>query len=310
VNIPALLISTAMGAAFFGAASVYYYQPAFIKVDFAQFSVLNTDHAKARAAVSRLLINPASAQFDQLRSVEVETAKYVCGNVNAKENSGSYAGNRAFVYTIAIDFARIDDDGRIAQRHAPFTACPLSEEEKVAQRKLPISPATLSVLKTIQKNIPASSDPSTLSTLASQMSAGGRSSSGTSMEQELGQMGDRSGSGGQQEANSGNKQAAPDEESKWRGDRPPVAWPMFPRNHPLGRPTVNRTAAEAIALTKGVEDRWEQSKSLNAKVRPSSEEIKEAYRALLAIDRKNDEFPQAWAAFVRLRKIDREAGQT
>jgi hypothetical protein len=308
VNIPALLISIAVGATFFGLASAYYYQPSFTRVDLTQFSILSTNHSKARAAVSRLLINPASAQFDVLRSVEVETAKYVCGNVNAKDKSGAYAGNRAFVYTVSIDFARIDDDGRIAQRHAAFRACPVSEEETIARQKMSISPGALSVLKTIQENIPASSDTSTRSTLASQSSARGGSSSGASMTQQLGQLGGQSGSTGQQEANSGIK-TAPDDENEWRDDRPPATWPTFPPDHPLGRPTVKRTPAEAIALAKDVENRWAQSKSGNPKLRPSSEEIREACRALLAIDRKNEEFPKAWAAFVRLRKIDRDAGR-
>jgi hypothetical protein len=307
MNIPAALIATGVGAAFFGAASMYYYQPSFTNADYALVAMLTPTHSKARAAVSRLLINPASAQFDQMRSVEVDAAKHVCGNVNAKDKSGSYAGYHAFVYTVAIDFARIDDDGRIAQRHAAFMTCPISEEEKVAQQKMAISPGALSMVKTIQKHIPAG-DPSTLSTMASQMPAGGKSPSGAPMEQQLGQLGGQSRSGGQQEANSGIK-AAPDNESEWRSDRPPTTWPNFPSDHALGRSAAIRSPAQAVALAKDVEDRWEQSKSGNSKARPSSEEIKEACRALLAINPKNEEFPKAWGAFVRLRKIDREASQ-
>jgi hypothetical protein len=307
MNISAALVSAGVGAAFFGAASVYYYHPSLITADYALFEMFTMSHSRARAAVTRLLINPASAQFDVLRSVEADEAKYVCGNVKAKDKSGSYSGYRAFVYTVANDFARIDDDGRIAQRHVEFSACPISEEEEIAQQKMAISPGALSMLNTIQKAIPAG-NPSRLSTMASQISPEGKTSSGAPMEQQLGQLAGQSASGGQQ-ANSGSG-AAPDNETEWRSDRPPATWPTFPSDHPLGRPTAKRTPAQAIALAQDVEDRWAQSKSGNAKVRPSSEEIKEACRALLAINPKSEEFPNAWAAFVRLRKIDRDAGQS
>jgi hypothetical protein len=306
-NIPAALISAAVGAAFLGAASAYYYQPSLITPDDALFEMLTTSHSKARAAVSRLLINPPSARFDALRSVEADAAKYVCGKVNAKDKADSYAGYREFVYTVAIDFARIDDDGRIAQRHVAFKPCPISEEQQIAQQKTAISPGALSMLSIIQKNIPAS-DPSTLSTLASQTPAGSKTSSGASMTQQLGQLAGQSPSGGQQ-TNSGSG-AAPINETDWRGDRPPAAWPMFPSDHPLGRAAAKRTPAEAIAFAQDVDGRWAQSKSGNALVRPSSEEIREACRALLTIDPKSEEFPKAWGIFVRLRKIDRDAGQS
>jgi hypothetical protein len=314
MNIVAALVATAAGAAFFGAAHTYYYQPDFIDPDYTLLGMLNTNHSKARAAVSRLLIDPASAQFELLRSVEADAAKYVCGNVNAKDKSGSYAGYHAFVYAVAIDFAHIDDDGRIAQAHGAFRACPISEEEEAAKQKMAISPGALSIVKIIQKNI-TTDDPSALSTMASQTSQAGKLSSGGTTEQQLNKLGGQSGSAGQQSADSGSKAAsgskpALDNETEWRGDRPPAAWPVFPPDHPLGRPAARRTPAQAIALAKDVEDRWEQSKSGNPKIRPSSEEIREACRALLAIDPKNQEFPKAWAAFVRLRKIDREAGQT
>ena len=111
------------------------------------------------------------------------------------------------------------------------------------------------------------------------------------------------------QVNSGSG-AAPANATDRSGDRPPAAWPVFPSDHPLGRPAAKRTPAQAIAFAQDVEDRWERSKSGNAKVRPSSEETGEACRALLAIDPKSEEFPTAWAAFVRLHKIDRDAGQS
>jgi hypothetical protein len=96
-------------------------------------------------------------------------------------------------------------------------------------------------------------------------------------------------------------------EREWRGDRPPAAWPVFPSDHPLARPAQKRTTAQALALAKAIEERWERSKSGNAKARPSSDEIQEACRALLAISPNDCEFPKAWTAFVRLRKIERAA---
>jgi hypothetical protein len=309
MKIPAALISVGVGAVFFTVASVFYYQPSFIG-DYALEAILNTNHSRARAAVSRLLFNPASAQFDVLRSVQVDAAKYVCGHVNAKDKSGAYAGYKAFVYTVAIDFARIDDDGQIAQKHDAFKTCPLSEEEeKLEQQKLAISPGALSTLKTIQKVIPTA-DPSTLSTMASQLPSPAGKSPPATTEQQLGQLGQlagQPGSAGQQQSNLTFK-AALDSEGDWRGDRPPAAWPVFPREHPLSKPVKKRTTVQAITLAAGVEERWAQFKAGNSTARPSPDDIREALRGLLAIDPKDEGFPQAWAAFVRLRKIERDLG--
>jgi hypothetical protein len=319
MNIPAALISTAIGAAFFAAGYTFYIQPASFMTDYALPAMLAPNHAKARAAVSRLLLNPASAQFDLLRTVDADAAKYVCGDVNAKDQAGSYAGYHAFVYTVAVDFARIDDNGRISQKHAAFKACPTSDDEEAAQQKIAISPGALAAAKAIQKTIPASGDPAALSKMASRMPASEKVSSRGSMQQQLGRlagdpvpegrdggMSGREGGGG----TSGTRAADNTNESAWRSDRPPAAWPNFPPDHLLAKPTAIRTPAEAIALAQGVDDRWEESKSGNSRLRPSSDEIKEACRALLAIDPKNDQFPKAWAVFVRLRKIDREVGPT
>ena len=67
-----------------------------------------------------------------------------------------------------------------------------------------------------------------------------------------------------------------------------------------------RTAAEALALAKEIEARWDQSRTLQPPTkRVSSEEIRTTRCALLAIDPADKDYPQAWAAFVRLRNIDR-----
>jgi hypothetical protein len=210
-----------------------------------------------------------------------------------------------FVYTVAIDFARIDDAGRIAQRHVAFSACPISEEQQIAQQKMAISPGALSLLNKFQKSIPVSDDPSVLSTMASSQMPPGDTASGASMTQQLGQLAGQPSSGGQQ-ANSGGGASPMISGTDWRSDRPPATRPLFPPDDPLGRPAAKRTPAEAMAFAQDVENRWAQSKS-DARVRPSSEEIKEACRAMLAIDPKSEHFPKAWATFVRLRKIDRDA---
>ena len=61
MKLPAAFLSAAVGAVFFAVASLFYYQPAFMKDSLER--ILNTNHSKARAAVLRLLFNPASAEF-------------------------------------------------------------------------------------------------------------------------------------------------------------------------------------------------------------------------------------------------------
>jgi hypothetical protein len=285
--------------------------------------IMSPQHTKAKAAVSRLLVDPASAEFSSLRSVEADKAKFVCGAVKAKDRAGYYAAYREFVYTVAIDAARIDDDGWIAQKHAGFRPCPVAPEEKPQG-----APDAMTMAKAVEKIVPAAVN-SGLSTLASKMPAGGGGGSGGSLEQQVGHManqmtggplqaspsgsaglpgsGARSGSSGQQQASSTFK-AALGNESEWRGDRPPAAWPTFPFDHPLARSTLKRTTGLAFALAKDIEERWEQSRNGNAKARPTPDEVQEACRALLTIDPKDNEFPKAWASFVRLRKIERDIG--
>jgi hypothetical protein len=311
MNIPAAIISAAFGAALFAGMNAFHYRSSLITPEYSLGMIFATKHSKARTAVTRLLIDPASADFSALRSVEADAAEYVCGTVRAKDKSGHYAEYRAFVYTVATDLARIDDDGRIAHRHGVFRKCPISEEEDESLRKKPVTPGTASMVKAIQTIMPTAG-PSTLPTRTPGMSAGGVKSSGGTLEQQAGQMasqlsaGYQPGSVGQQGANSTFK-AALQKESEWRSEQPPAAWPTFPSDHPLARPAQKRTTEQAMALAKDVEDRWERSNSGAANSRPSPDEIKEACRALLAIDPKDDAYPKAWAAFVRLRRIDRAA---
>lgn len=332
MNLPAALISVGIGVAFFAAGSVFTYRPDLPKVD--TQDLLAPNHTKARAAVSRLLIHPASAEFTNLRSVQLDAASYVCGNVNATDRSGAYVGYRAFVYTVAIDFARIDDAEQIAQKHDAYRACPVTDNPAPGKQPIEISPNTLKIASAIQKSLPTM-DTSALSTVASQMAPAGGSPGG-SMEQQIGKLAAQSGSiatqraitlgqptAGQQtslaqQANASpkptadkvasNTKAMPFNEKEWSSDRPPAAWPVFPPEHPLAKTGRKRPSTEAIAAAKDVEDRLTRSVTGHPATRPSSSEIHEALRSLLLIDPKSEDFPQAWAAFVRLRKIQRDAG--
>jgi hypothetical protein len=310
MNGPAALIAAGIGALFFAAATTFYYQPAFIPSDYALDQILTTNHSKARAAVKRLLHDAASAKFDVMRSVDVDTGKYVCGSVNAKDRSGAYAGNKAFVYTVANDFARIDDDGQIAQRHVSYKLCPLSEEEeRVARLKLTISPGAIEMAKKLKQVMPAA-DESVLTDLSSQLSAG-RLPSGLASGQAVGRAMGASGSGGGPSGAGAVPSGAPfkatvETESEWRADRPPSAWPAFAADHPLARLGEVRSPAEALALAKDVETGWARFKLGETMMRPSVGAVQGAQRALLGIDPTDERFAQAWAAFVRLRKIERD----
>lgn len=305
MNVPGLLIATAFGAAFFAGEYVWYYQPAFINPD-VLISTFSSEHMKARAAVRKALIDPDSAKFSALRSIEAGAARYVCGGVEARDKSGQSIGT-AFVYTVAVDFARIDDDGRITHQHSGYRPCP-TEEDKVVQQRPALSPGVSSVVRTVQKVAPdvRMSVAPGLTTPAP--SAGGSSSGGT-MEQQVRELAARTvppdAANGQPPSPTANRGVA--KESEWQADRPPAAWPTFPPDHALARSTRKRTPSEALALAKDVEDRWKQAESsADISMRPSPEDINEACRALLTIDSRHAEYPKAWAAFARLQKISRD----
>ncbi len=295
MNLAAATIAGGIGTIFFAAASVFYYQPSFIKPEKVMDVVLTTQSSKARNAVTRLLHNPSSAEFDGLRSVNVDGNKYVCGSVRAKDRSGAYAGHRAFVYTVAIDFARIDDDGTIAQRHDSYRTCPVTvEEEKVAQLRMGGASGAMDMAKNLAGG----------SKNASMGGVGG------TMQQQLQHFaGQQTVSSGGQEGGAfkvASAQPTAGDEAGWQQGRPPAAWPVFPPGNELSRPAPRRSNAEALALAKSVEDRWARSKSTNAP-RPSLQDIRDAERGLLAIDANGPDFREAWAAFVRLHAIEREA---
>jgi hypothetical protein len=314
VNIPAAIISTGIGVALFAGMSAFHYRPSLNTSDDWLSVIFATKHSKARKAVTRLLIDPASADFGTLRSIEADAATYVCGAVKAKDKSGRYVEYRAFVYTVAADVARIDDDGRIAHRHDVYKTCPVSEKEEESSRKSPATSGTGWMAKAIQRVMPTASFSSRLPSGIPGTLAGGAKSSGGTLEQQAGQMASQLSGGyqpgpvGEQSASSTFK-AAVRPENEGRSEQPSAAWPTYPSDHPLAKPAKKRTVEQAMALAKDVEDRWERSNSATTHARPSPDEIAEACRALLAIDPKDDAYPKAWAAFVRLQRIDRVALQ-
>jgi hypothetical protein len=311
MNVRALLIAAGVGAAFFVAEYELYYQPHFIEVEVDAFwSMFRTKHGKARAAVARRLIKPDTAVFSGLKTVEADAARYVCGSVKAMDEGKQYV-QTAFVYTVANDDARIDDvDGRITLQPAAYRPCPAEQSDKIAGDKTLISPGAVAMIKAAQKVVPKG-DPSGLSSLATLASPGEGGSPGGTMEGQLTELAGKGTAAAQafgSERSSGPAvQASLEDESNWHSDQPPAAWPTFPPGHPLARPTEKQTAAQALALAKYVEDRWRQSKSPGkAAQRPSSDEVNEACRALLTVDPGDRDYPKAWAAFVRLRRIGRE----
>jgi len=314
MNKAAALISLGIGGAFLALEVVYPYRAAIFGSSIA--SLVNVNQSKARAAVASLLYDPNSAQFDGLRDVEVETVNYVCGDVKAKDRAGSYSASRAFVYEVKPDIARIDDDEQIARAHARYKPCPEDINPSLSQ------PLDLEKARQLLKLIPKA-DPQTLATLKSsfetmQLDTGG---GGKDLKSALGEFRSRTVIG---QLTAADAEAAADpnvpsiqaevsfaadlkNEREWRDDRPPAAWPKFPSDDPLARPARKLTPQQAIALASDVEARWNSFKAGRSAQHPRSSQIEEALRALLSIEPRSVPFPKAWALFVRLRQIDREA---
>lgn len=301
MNLRASIIATCVGTALFGVGYVWNYQPDMINPD-EVWSTFQSEHRKARAAVSRLLIEPHSARFSGLRTVDADAARYVCGSVKAMNKGGHYVV-AAFVYTVASDFARVDDEGRITSRQSTYRPCPTEADVSIAERQMPIAPGALIVAKTIGTAIPGSG--------------------GGTMEQQLGQLAAQTAAVAPESGPSlspvgtGPALAPPpsgaeakttvESDLAWRADRPRATWPAFSSDQCQTKSTQRLTAAEALALAKDIEARWQRSRPLEAPTkRLLSEEIKKARCALLAIDPQDKEYAQAWAAFVRLRNIDRD----
>ena len=71
----------------------------------------NTDpyHKRvARAAVSQLMIDPASARFGSVAVFGRGEAKFVCGGVKGKNRMGAYSGETRFIARAGSSAARLD----------------------------------------------------------------------------------------------------------------------------------------------------------------------------------------------------------
>jgi hypothetical protein len=305
MNITAALLAAGVGAAFLGLEIALPYRPNVPVVD---MSALAPDHFKARAAVSRLMFYPGSAQFSEMRTVEENAARYVCGGVSGKDKAGSYSGPRAFVYTVSNDFAQVDDDGRIAAVHTGYRPCPVPEDDKAA-KKLEVSPQVLALAKKALSTLPqGTGDMREDLSIMQQGLPTGISSASTTAEPPSGRRaGQLAALNTPAQTGSSAANVGPNNEGEWRRDTPPSTWPAFPSDDPLAKPAPKRTHGEAIALASSVEQRWTNLEAGRSRAKPSPVEIEEALRALLAIDRESQEFPKAWALFVRLRQIDRVA---
>jgi hypothetical protein len=291
------LISVVIGMAFFVLATMFPYGT--IIFEYSVERLVNPNRAKARAAVSRLLFDPKSAQFDVLRDVEAEGAQYVCGNVKAKDRGGSYSGRRPFVYEVKIDAARIDDDEQIARTHAVYWPCP--------EYRKPPPALDLEMAKKVLKVIPKA-DPQVLSTLDSQLSLPNGSKATPGGGPQAGNMSGQLTELKAKTARSGVLLVADlKNEREWRSDHPPAAWPAFSSDDPLAEPARKRTPEQAIALASDVERRWKSFKAGRSASHPRTGDIEEALGALLAIEPDSKDYPKAWALFVSLRQIDREA---
>jgi hypothetical protein len=276
-----------------------------------------SNEAKARFAVQAILVDPPSAQFHAVHSVQASSATYVCGNVNSRDRSGVYVGHRAFVYDVASQFVRIDDDGRIARiRVATFAPCPDANEPAPSSPELKISPQALEMAGKVIKVMPKI-DPQAVMSLAGPMAdagAGGDPSLKGQL-QVLAASTPQVGKSSEGQSGAFTKPSPPkpvltvslESEREWRADRVPAAWPVFPAGDPLAKPADKRSAADTLALATEIEERWTKFKAGQTKARPAVTETREALRALLAIEPASEAFSQAWGLFVRLRQIDRDA---
>jgi hypothetical protein len=122
-----------------------------------------------------------------LKTVEADATRYVCGSVKAMDEGKQFV-QAAFVYTVANDIARIDDDnGRITLQHLAYKPCPAAEGAKIADQKTLISAGAVSMIKAAQKVVPKA-DPSALSTLTTLAPSGEGGSPGGTMEGQLAQL--------------------------------------------------------------------------------------------------------------------------
>ena len=333
------LIVGVVGVTFLTLEFIYPYYVSFFSHSIEP--LVNPNLWKARAAVSRLLFDPNSARFDDLRDVEAEGVQYVCGDVDAKDRQRAFSGPLEFVYEVKPGIARIDDNGQIARVHDAYRPCPENIEPSLPQAlDLETAKQAVKILKVIPK---PGLDPQTLGTLGSLLASKPSNTAAAAKDLQTGLSQFRSSGGaaakdlqtglGQFQAVNTLAQAGTSDtpttpstvkpsradssftadltnEREWRGDHPPAGWPRFPPGDPLARPVRKRTPEQAIAMAATVEERWNRFKAGRSSSQPRTTEIEEALRTLLTVEPDSKDFPKAWALFVSLRQIDREAGAT
>jgi hypothetical protein len=273
-------------------------------------SLFSPEQTKARAAVSALLLYPESASIDDLRTIKSDGALYVCGRVNGKDRSGSYAGSRDFVYEVAGDFAFIDHDEEIARSHRAFRACPEDDNAKPKPFVVDLGKVN-KILKVLPK-------PDVQIATSFPSSGGSASANSPGGNQDLRQgieglrpniqqnTSQQSATDGPSTQKSRVDTVSPADENEWRGDRPPMNWPRFSPDDPLSKPEASFADSEALEFASDVERKWKRFEKGQSSSRPSVTEVEEALRALMTIKEQNPRYPEAWASFVRLRKTRRD----
>ncbi|MGY3366129.1 hypothetical protein ACVWZL_003254 [Bradyrhizobium sp. GM2.4] len=95
--------------------------------------------------------------------------------------------------------------------------------------------------------------------------------------------------------------ATVENESSWRPDNLPVAWPAFAKL-PDEKALPAKPTKTKIDSANSIVMRWEAYTAGKAKDFPSSSEASSAIKYMLTIDRADPTFPEAWASFIKLRQ--------
>ena len=303
--IPAI-IAIGFGGCFLAAELRFNYYPPVAVVSMSSFESAEEKHA--RASVLALLFYPESASIDGMHTVKPDGALYVCGSVNSKDRSGSYAGSRGFVYEVAHDFAIIDNDETIARSHRTFRPCPdedakpkpfVVDVEQLSKIAQALPKSNIQIVTSLS---PTSSSASTDGPRGNQDLRQGIEALRPNIQQNTPQQSAVDGASTQ----SRPAIVSPPGESEWRSEQPPKSWPRFPPDDPLSKPEAAFANDEALELASDTERRWKRFESRKTTSRPSVTEIDEALRALMTIREQDPHYARAWASFVRLRKIRRD----
>jgi hypothetical protein len=116
---------------------------------------LKTD---AKGAVSQILFDPSSAQWEGLR-ISTRNRKVVCGLVNAKNRFGGYVGRTPFAYDALIGSAVLLDDSKKYAYREYFEDCglpvpsPVPRVTPTAATPTPSVPTVLQALKPVPTSL-------------------------------------------------------------------------------------------------------------------------------------------------------------